>query len=138
MKFEKYLTKNDIGTTGSHQAGFHIPKSNKELINFLPELDHTTLNPSTFIEFHDNNQEIWDFRYIYYNNKLHSPSGTRDEFRITHTTKFMRHYDAREGDTVVIEKSKVSGKYLIYITKTKERTPSNDNRIKLKGWKTIY
>ena len=30
--FAKILTKNDIGKTGAHQAGMHIPKKNEELM----------------------------------------------------------------------------------------------------------
>lgn len=138
MKFEKILTKNDIGLTGSHQAGFHIPKSNKDLIDFLPNLDHTILNPSIFIDFYDNTGYKWKFRYIYYNSKLHSQNGTRNEFRITHTTIFMKHQHANEGDTVVIEKKTGSDDYIIYIKRHDPTEPTNKNRIKLKGWQTVY
>jgi hypothetical protein len=37
--YEKQLTANDTGETGAHQAGIHIPKSQKDLLSFLPPLD---------------------------------------------------------------------------------------------------
>lgn len=138
MKFEKVLTKNDIGATHSHQSGFHIPKSNKELLDFLPFLDSSILNPSIYIDFMDEMGGFWRFRYIYYNNKFHSSNGTRDEYRITRTSEFMRERGAVEGDKVIIRKNEISNEYSILIQKSEEVFSNSSNRIKLKGWQAVY
>ena len=103
--FRKTLTKNDVGSTGSHQAGLHIPKRNRELIKFLPDLDHSTKNPSVFFKCIDDDNIEWAFRYIYYNNKFYDKNGTRDEFRITHTNLFFKSQTALENDDFEISKS---------------------------------
>ena len=78
ISFSKILTANDVGTTGSHQVGMRS-KSDKEFLNFLPKLDQVK-NPDARLDCYDSMGGLWQFRYIYYNNKLHDPKGTRDEY----------------------------------------------------------
>lgn len=136
MKFEKVLSRNDIGVNGSHQSGFLVPKTNKALIDFFPKLDPTQLNPDASIEFYDNEGNKWEFRFIYYNNKLHSESGTRNEYRITRTTTFMKRYAAAEGDTLTLEKDR-NGIYLISISKSPEGCDL-PAKVKLSGWHQVF
>ena len=51
--FEKELTANDVGEAGGHQAGMHIPKSQKELIKFLPKLGTSLKNPDMWLSCSD-------------------------------------------------------------------------------------
>ena len=144
MRFEKVLSRNDVGSNGSHQAGFLVPKSNDELIDFLPFLDPREMNPSVYIDFYDSTGRPWRLRYVYYNNKLHG-AGTRNELRITHVTGFMRNYEAVEGDVVYLTKT-MSGRYLIGLDKTndvKQREIDEGvsvlpDKIKLSGWNVVY
>lgn len=92
---QKTLTANDVGKTGSHQAGIHVPQG---LAWFFPPLSPAKLNPDAWL------QVTWDhgtfrWRWIHYNNRLVA-SGTRDEYRLTHTAEFIRAAGARVGDSL--------------------------------------
>ncbi len=89
----KVLTANDVGATGSHQAGLHVPRT---LIDFFPVLSAERPNPDVWLDIHDGGS-IYRWRYIYYNNGL-TGQGTRDEFRLTHTDTFLRDSSAQAGD----------------------------------------
>ncbi|MDG1156592.1 MAG: EcoRII N-terminal effector-binding domain-containing protein, partial [Litorivicinaceae bacterium] len=62
-EFTKTLQKNDLGITGGHQSGILIPKSNIELLNFLPRLDNGVKNPDAWIECLDEDDISWKLRY---------------------------------------------------------------------------
>lgn len=139
--YEKTLTANDTGETGGHQAGIHIPKSQSELLALLPLLDSTRKNPDAWLEMTDETGIIWRFRYIHYNNKFHDESGTRDEYRITHMTKFFRAVGAVEGDIMVISGSPGSHNYTISVRKTDQDKVSQSDegvRIRLTGWRRVH
>ena len=90
----KKLSANDIGKTGSHQAGIHIPKE-EILLSFFPYLDPEDYNPS--VEIHvicEELEEMYLLRFVYYNGK------TRDEYRLTRMTQLLRELGAVEGDTL--------------------------------------
>lgn len=135
--FEKLLTSNDTGETGGHQAGIHVPKSAEDLIAFLPPLDAGEKNPSVWLDAVDDQGRAWRFRYIYYNNRLHDPSGTRDEYRITHMTAFLRNAGAFAGDTLVIRGAPRKGRLRISVraAPAAEIVPA---RIQLKGWRRVH
>ncbi|SDI81192.1 EcoRII N-terminal effector-binding domain-containing protein [Lutimaribacter saemankumensis] len=145
--FEKELTANDVGETNSHQAGIHIPKSQKDLLAFLPELDPSVKNPDAWLVATDDAGIEWKFRYIYYNNKYHSDRGTRDEYRITHMTKALRALGASAGDTLSIAGVPRSGKIRIKIRRddepeTRDTSASVETpqpvRVKLAGWRKVH
>jgi len=139
--YEKGLTANDTGETGAHQAGVHIPKSQTDLLSFLPPLDPSIKNPDAWLEMKDDAGEVWRFRYIHYNNSLHDPGGTRDEFRITHMTGFFRSAGAAAGDTLVLSGIPGTGRYNILVRKPDqvvEDEPSAPVRIRLRGWQRVY
>ena len=100
LEITKLLSRNDTAQTGSHQAGIHIPKT-PEFLSFFPALDATTHNPDALLSFIDEDDQLWEFRYIYYNNKLFG--GTRNEFRLTRLTGFIRHHGLTSGDSVSSE-----------------------------------
>lgn len=95
----KLLSANDLGLTGAHQAGITIPK-NPEILGFFPPLDSDAYNPDFWMTVSTpETGEIWKLRFIYYNNKTHD-QGTRNEYRLTHTTQMLRALSASPGDIV--------------------------------------
>jgi hypothetical protein len=139
--FEKILTANDAGETGGHQAGMHIPKSQEELVEFLPKLDPGLKNPDIWLSCTDEDGNEWQFRYVYYNNRLHVPGGTRDEYRLAHTTRYFRAVGARSGDKFRI--SGVGGenafKVSVEACVSEEEAPQDQTkRIKLRGWRRLH
>jgi hypothetical protein len=140
--FRKLLSANDVGNTGSHMAGILVPKGEGELLAFLPPLDPAVLNPSAWIDCVTEEGLELKFRYIYYNNKFHAPNGTRNEYRITHMTKYLRDANADESDVFEISREGGIGPYYIRIIKAESVKQSSDTdgpvRIKLSGWRRIH
>lgn len=99
---EKVLSANDTGETGGHQAGLLIPKDILTL-EFFPRLDPSTKNPRCVIDLRDTAGDEWTFNFIYYNNKFFG--GTRNEYRLTCMTEFIRRYSLKEGDVVIFKKA---------------------------------
>ena len=50
-RLRKHLTANDLGVTGSHQAGIHVPK---DMAGFFPQLERGRVNPDAWLSV-----EIW-------------------------------------------------------------------------------
>lgn len=99
----KKLSANDVGTTGGHQAGILVPKE-KHVLSFFPDLDKTVKNPRMkLVVFERESRERWEFNFIYYNNRLFG-EGTRNEYRLTGMTKFMRAIDATVDDILVFSR----------------------------------
>lgn len=140
--FQKTLSANDVGSTKAHQAGIHIPKTEKALLDFLPPLDPKQRNPDAWIECVDEDGEIHRFRYVYYNNKLHDEGGTRNEYRITHMTGYLSKIGAKAGDLLEISQAAKQDCYSLRIIKLPkpEQTavPKTKLPIKLKGWSRAH
>jgi hypothetical protein len=139
LSFSKILSANDTGQTGAHQAGILVPKGDPELLAFFPYLDPTVENPDARIEVTDEHGEARRLRYIYYNKKLHG-TGTRDEYRITHLTKYLRDAGARPGDALIFTGIQGGGRYRIRVEKA---TPSEivgdvGDVIRLSGWRRVH
>ena len=94
-RIRKTLTANDLGMTGSHQAGIHVPKS---LATFFPELPARALNPDVWISVAASSTRA-RCRFIHYNNALVA-QGTRDEYRLTHVGALLRTSGAATGDSL--------------------------------------
>ncbi|WP_196222680.1 EcoRII N-terminal effector-binding domain-containing protein [Pseudooceanicola algae] len=142
-KFSKPLTANDVGATGAHMAGIHIPKSDDELLAFLPPLDPKEYNPSEWITCVTPDGRELRLRYVYYNNRLHKPKGTRNEYRITHLTNYFKTEGAREGDTFEISKEEGAPRYLIDVVpamqEVSEQVDESPVRIKISaGWRRVH
>lgn len=131
--FVKVLSANDVGATGSHQAGMHIPLRELEVISFFPSLDSESYNPDCFIVCVDDDGDEYQFRYVYYNSKLHVPEGTRNERRITCVRPFFRKFNASEGDSVRFE-ALANGRYHISLQRV-ATLPSLTGVVRLKGWR---
>lgn len=98
-EIRKKLSANDIGATKSHQAGILVPKD-AQILSFFPLLDRTEKNPRmTLVMYERSNRTRWEFNFIYYNNKFFG--GTRNEFRLTCMTGYLRAIDAKIDDDLV-------------------------------------
>lgn len=97
----KVLSSNDTGETGGHQAGILIPKGG-EVLEFFPELDREEKNPRTSLYFIDEVNKRWKFNFIYYNNRFFG--GTRNEYRLTGMTEYLRQNNLKAGDTVILSR----------------------------------
>jgi len=135
--FKKTLSANDTGESGGHQAGILVPKGDADFRAFLPNLGNAEKNPRAWIECTDQDGKTWDFCYIYYNNKHHDPGGTRDEYRITHMTKFLSLFGAAKGDEISITGAPRSGRYSIAIEKPPV-TEKEVARVVLRGWRRVH
>ena len=142
--FGKILSANDVGATGGHQGGVLIPKSDTELLAFLPHLDPATKNPDAWIECEDENGTQRRFRFIYYNNRLHDAHGTRNEYRITYMTSYFREMGACEGDTFEISRMDDNEpNYFIMVRRPPVKSTNSESeqvlRIKIKsGWRRVH
>lgn len=132
MSISKVLSANDTGETGGHQAGMLIPKTG-EILHFFPRLGKETKNPRAKIRFIDSSNEEWDFMFIYYNNKFFN--GTRNEFRLTGMTAFIRQYNLKAGDKIILSRE-IDGRRLIKHERAK--TDESINVLKLgSSWKVV-
>lgn len=143
-KFVKTLSANDVGTTGGHMGGILVPKGDGELLAFLPTLDASTLNPSAWIDCVAPDGSPLRLRFVYYNNRLQTPGGTRNEYRITYLTKFLRDAGAKEGDIFEIAKADGSSVYRIRVISRGDLGPpasGDDGPIRIKlttGWRRVH
>ncbi|WP_422002701.1 EcoRII N-terminal effector-binding domain-containing protein [Roseovarius mucosus] len=141
--FIKTLSANDVGTTGGHMGGILVPKGDGELLSFLPPLDPNVLNPSAWIECDTPDGTVLRLRFIYYNNRFHTPQGTRNEYRITWLTKFLRNAGAREGDAFEISRTEGQGRYRIRVIPVSrpELVEDDDGPVRIRlttGWRRVH
>ena len=86
--------------------------------------------------FKDETGYEWKFNYIYYNNRLRG--GTRNEYRLTGMTKYLRQNLMEVGDYVIMEKKDKS--YFISTRKQKQAIIHNVNNeivIEINDWRMI-
>ncbi|MCB1680966.1 MAG: hypothetical protein H6858_04075 [Rhodospirillales bacterium] len=134
MSVTKELSANDTGETGGHQAGILVPKQ-KELLSFFPPLDARQYNPRVHIMFEDTAKERWEFAFIYYNNR--NFGGTRNEYRLTRMTRYIREAGLVEGDSILLSRAE-DGKYAITYKRKSEPHKDVGNVLKLRsGWRII-
>lgn len=93
--FCRFITANDTGKNGSHQAGFYIPKCAAPLLFDTP--GRKGENKDKFVEVKWQNDFITESRFIYYG------QGTRNEYRITRFGKNFPFFDEDNvGDLLII------------------------------------
>lgn len=141
--FAKILSANDVGETDAHMGGILVPKGDVELLAFLPKLDPDVFNPSAWIECVTPDGRLLRLRFVYYNNKLHAPTGTRNEYRITWLTKFLRESGAKSGDIFQISRRDEGEPYRIEVITTQPAAPEDGDgpvRIKLtsSAWRRVH
>ena len=134
----KTLSKNDSGETGGHQAGLLIPRE-RRILSFFPALDSSIHNPRAHLLFEDQAGSRWEFAFIHYNNKLFG--GTRNEYRLTRMTRYIREAGLSVGDEIVLQRDR-NGSYTISYWRAIEpeevRTEDGESVLKLgSGWKII-
>jgi hypothetical protein len=97
LVFEKVLSPNDIGTTGSHQAAIVVPP---RWATQIAPLDETSFNPNVSIEVRSaSTGSTWTWRLIHYNGRATGES-TRDEYRLTNVGEFLREADPLPGHRI--------------------------------------
>lgn len=96
---EKTLSANDTGETGGHQAGILVPKDSR-ILAFFQELNPDIKNPRAVLDVLDETGREWTFHFIYYNNRFFG--GTRNEYRLTGMTAFLREFNLKAGDKVMM------------------------------------
>lgn len=87
--FCKFISANDAGTTGGHQAGFYIPKNSVKLMFDSPGIKGS--NKERLVKIKWQNILETDSRFIYYG------TGTRNEYRLT---RFGRNFPFLNEDNV--------------------------------------
>lgn len=97
VSFTKFITANDTGATGGHQAGFHIHKNAWQL--FFDTAGVKGSNKGKFITIKWQDDFETESRFIYYG------TGTRNEYRLTRFGRgFPYLQDENIGDLLVIAK----------------------------------
>lgn len=129
----KVLSSNDTGETGGHQAGMLIPKGG-EILEFFPTLNGEEKNPRTYLYFIDDVNRRWKFNFIYYNNKFFG--GTRNEYRLTGMTAYIRQNNLKTGDTIVLSRDDTG--ILSIRCERQNSTTSNTPKLVITGtWKVV-
>ena len=135
-QIRKTLSANDLGLTGSHQAGVLVPRV-ESILGFFPPLDSSTLNPRIDLLVRDDMDSAWRFVLIHYNNRLVA-NGTRNEYRLTHMTGFLRNNSAQPGDVLSFER--VGGHFRARVEHSRNATPErlSDDVLRLSGsWRVV-
>ena len=128
----KELSRNDTGETGGHQAGMLIPRDS-QVLSFFPRLDPGEYNPRHQLTFRDSLGSKWVFSFIYYNNKFFG--GTRNEYRLTCMTPFIRAHNLRAGDKVTLSRDEENR---FQVTYAREKDEESDGRLKLgTAWRIV-
>jgi len=97
IAFSKFITANDVGTTGAHQAGFHIHKNSWPL--FFDSPGQKGENKDKFVTIKWQNNFETQSRFIYYG------VNTRNEYRLTRFGRgFPYLHDENIGDLLIITK----------------------------------
>lgn len=132
QRIVKTLSANDTGETGGHQAGILVPKE-PALLSFFPSLDAKLYNPRVHLRFVDDGGTFWEFAFIYYNNALFN--GTRNEYRLTRMTKYIRQAKLVVGDEVILTRD--GDRYRVSHAR-KEQSKVAKGVLKLgTGWRVI-
>lgn len=128
----KILSPNDTGETGGHQAGMLIPKGG-EILEFFPALNKGEKNPRTTLYFIDETGTRWKFNFIYYNNRFFG--GTRNEYRLTGMTEYLRQNNLKTGDSIVLSRNEDD---LLSICAERQSKASTGPKFVITGtWKVV-
>lgn len=96
--FCRFITANDTGKNGSHQAGFYIPKCAASLLFDSPGIKGSNKDKTVKVKWQ--NDFITESRFIYYGQK------TRNEYRITRFGKNFPFFEEDNvGDLLIISQS---------------------------------
>lgn len=130
----KQLSANDTGETGGHQAGILVPKDPR-ILGYFPDLNPKERNPRVHLTFKDDEGRRWEFAFIYYNNRFFG--GTRNEYRLTRMTRYIRENGLVEGDELVFTKDKNAVRNVSF-RRVRPSEVEEDGVLRLGGgWKVI-
>jgi hypothetical protein len=130
----KVLSRNDTGETGAHQSGILIPKD-QQILSFFPTLGTDTKNPRHILTIRDEFEDRWTFAFIYYNNRYFG--GTRNEYRLTRMTPFIKSQNLKAGDTITLIRDRLESFHITY-SRLKEVDQNNDGILRLgTTWKVV-
>jgi hypothetical protein len=130
----KILSANDTGETGGHQAGILVPRQ-EEILSFFPPVDRSERNPRHHLVFRDAQDQRWEFAFIYYNNLF--SGGTRNEYRLTRMTPYIRESGLVTGDELILERDD-GGRFSVRYVRAKRSGRGADGVLKLgSAWKII-
>lgn len=130
----KVLSANDTGETGGNQAGILVPRAQR-LLSFFPSLNEKDYNPRAHLKFTDVSGVEWEFAFIYYNNRFFG--GTRNEYRLTRMTRFIREAGLATGDEVILSRNDAD-EYNIGFSRKSEVKQDERGILKLRsGWKIV-
>ena len=130
----KTLSANDTGETGGHQAGMLVPKD-PGVLSFFPRLRDTTKNPRQLLHVTDESGGEWGLAFIYYNSRQFG--GTRNEYRLTRLTRYIRANNLKAGDQLTIYREE-DGRYRLAHTRSELIAIERDGRVKLgTTWRVI-
>ena len=144
LAITKVLSMNDTGETGGHQAGILVPKGG-DVLRFFPDLGNDVLNPRAVLYFVDETGNRWKFSFIYYNNRFFTDNGTRNEYRLTGMTRYLRENGLKAGDSITLihDDSGIDMiRYRRYVEPVVETIKSADGTTRKRltigsGWKVI-
>ncbi|WP_205208576.1 EcoRII N-terminal effector-binding domain-containing protein [Arenimonas caeni] len=132
-RIAKILSANDTGETGGHQAGILVPKE-ESVLSFFPPLDESIQNPRCHLRFLDGAGTFWEFAFIYYNNRLYG--GTRNEYRLTRMTKFIRQAGLVQGDELLLTRE--GSRYCVDYRRKRAASSGAAGVLKLgTGWRVV-
>lgn len=126
------MSANDTGETGAHQAGILVPKD-PNILSFFPKLDSKQYNPRVHLRFLDDSGTFWEFAFIYYNNAFFD--GTRNEFRLTRMTKYIRQASLAVGDELIL--SQDGERYLVSHKRANKPRHSGNTLNLGSGWRIV-
>ncbi len=132
----KRLSANDVGDTGAHQAGILVPKEGK-ILSFFCRLDPREVNPRAAIVVRERGDSTrWEFNFIYYNNRFRG--GTRNEYRLTCMTTYLRAVNARAGDELAFTKDE-NGSIVLECVRAGSASSDDDGDVLVLsgGWKIV-
>lgn len=131
----KELSANDTGETGGHQAGILVPRDLR-ILSFFPSLGIDQKNPRHHLIFYDDDGQRWEFAFIYYNNAYFD--GTRNEFRLTRMTPYLRGNGLKPGDQIILRRDPETGRRHISYRRARQVERTSTGRLKLgSSWKEI-
>lgn len=140
--FSKTLSANDIGKTGTHQAGILVPKTEPQLLEFFPRLDPGVKNPDAWVQCIDEEGRERKFRFVYYNNRLHDENGTRNEYRLTYMTGYLKEMRAAEGDGLEFSREEGEAAYTVRLVRKAEPVAqAGDGPVRIRitsGWRRTH
>lgn len=132
-RIAKILSANDTGETGGHQAGILVPRE-PDVLAFFPKLNAREYNPRCHLMFLDDGGTFWEFAFIYYNNKFFD--GTRNEYRLTRMTRYIRDAGLAVGDEVIL--SREGERYRVSHRRKQQVERTTGGVLKLgSGWRVV-